>query len=75
MLSMLPLVGGRAGARLQLRTLHASLTTWEVEQGRWRLLSYNDASHLLPQDARCPQGRQDPQAPVATPKPMVTHRA
>jgi probable phosphoglycerate mutase len=75
MLSMLPLVGGRAGARLQLRTLHASLTTWEVEQGRWRLLGYNDASHLLPRDTRGPQDPQDLQAPVATPKPMVAHRA
>jgi probable phosphoglycerate mutase len=46
LLSMLPLVGGRAGARLQLRTQHASLTTWEVEEGRWRLLGYNDAGHL-----------------------------
>ena len=46
MLSMLPLTGGREGARLQLRTRHASLTTWEVDEGRWRLLGYNDASHL-----------------------------
>jgi probable phosphoglycerate mutase len=63
MLSMLPLVNGRAGARLQLRTLHASLTTWEVEQGRWRLLGYNDASHL------------NPRGPVVAAKPLVAHQA
>ncbi|HEY1987916.1 MAG TPA: histidine phosphatase family protein [Acidimicrobiales bacterium] len=51
LLSMLPLVGGRAGARLQLRTQHASLTTWEVDGGRWRLLGYNDASHLSWRDS------------------------
>lgn len=45
LLSKLPVAGGREGARLQLRTLHASLTTWEVESGRWRLLGYNDAAH------------------------------
>jgi probable phosphoglycerate mutase len=57
LLSMLPLVGGRAGARLQLRTQHASLTTWEIEGGRWRLLGYNDAGHLSP---RNPTGLSSP---------------
>jgi probable phosphoglycerate mutase len=52
LLSMLPMVGGRDGARLQLRTQHASMTTWEVEGDRWRLLGYNDASHLRPRDPR-----------------------
>jgi probable phosphoglycerate mutase len=66
LLSMLPLVDGRAGARLQLRTQHASLTTWEVEQGRWRLLGYNDASHLIP---------SRPTGSVTAPDPMVAHRA
>jgi probable phosphoglycerate mutase len=63
LLSMLPLVGGRAGARLQLRTQHASLTTWEVEEGRWRLLSYNDASHLSSRD------------PTVSPHPLVAQQA
>ncbi|HWE70994.1 MAG TPA: histidine phosphatase family protein [Acidimicrobiales bacterium] len=65
LLSMLPLVDGRAGARLQLRTQHASLTTWEVEQGRWRLLGYNDASHLAP---------PRPPGPMTSPEPMAAHR-
>ncbi|HEX3461441.1 MAG TPA: histidine phosphatase family protein [Acidimicrobiales bacterium] len=63
LLSMLPLVGGRAGARLQLRTRHASLTAWEVEQGGWRLLGYNDASHLNLRD------------PVVAAKSLVAHPA
>jgi probable phosphoglycerate mutase len=46
LLALLPVVGGRQGARLQLRTQHASLTSWEVDDGRWRLLGYNDAAHL-----------------------------
>jgi probable phosphoglycerate mutase len=46
MLAKVPVAGGLDGARLQLRTRHASLTTWEVDEGRWRLLGYNDASHL-----------------------------
>jgi probable phosphoglycerate mutase len=44
LLSKLPVVGGDAGARLQLRTHHASMTTWEVADGRWRLLGYNDTA-------------------------------
>ena len=47
LLSKLPVVGGLEGARMQLRTQHASLTTWEVEGGHWRLLGYNDGSHHL----------------------------
>ncbi len=42
LLSKLPVVGGDTGARLQLRTHHASMTTWEIAAGRWRLLGYND---------------------------------
>ncbi len=64
LLAMLPLVGGRAGARLQLRTQHASLTTWEVEEGRWRLLGYNDASHLSWRDST-----------GSTPQPLVVQQA
>ncbi len=45
LLAKVPVVGGLDGARLQLRTRHASMTTWEVDDGRWRLLGYNDASH------------------------------
>jgi probable phosphoglycerate mutase len=63
LLSMLPLVGGRTGARLQLRTQHASLTTWEVGEGRWRLLGYNDASHLTSRD------------PTGSPHPRVAQQA
>jgi probable phosphoglycerate mutase len=44
LLSKLPVVGGEAGARLQLRTHHASMTTWEIADGRWRLLGYNDTA-------------------------------
>jgi len=51
LLAKLPVAGGLDGARLQLRTRHASLTTWEVDDGRWRLLGYNDASHLAVLDA------------------------
>ena len=47
LLAKTPVVGGRAGARLQLRTQHASMTTWEIDDGRWRLLSFNDAAHHL----------------------------
>lgn len=47
LLALLPVAGGRQGARLQLRTQHASLTSWEIERGRWRLLGYNDAVHHL----------------------------
>jgi probable phosphoglycerate mutase len=46
LLAKVPVAGGLEGARLQLRTRHASLTTWEVDRGYWRLLAYNDASHL-----------------------------
>jgi probable phosphoglycerate mutase len=46
LLAKVPVAGGLDGARLQLGTRHASLTSWEVGAGRWRLLGYNDASHL-----------------------------
>ncbi len=43
LLAMIPVVGGRSGARLQLQSQHASMTSWEVAGDRWRLLGYNDA--------------------------------
>ncbi len=69
LLALLPVAGGRDGARLQLRTAHASLTTWEVDGGRWRLLAYNDAAHLV--GAR---GTPDP-APAPEPAPEPAPRA
>ena len=45
LLAKLPVERGLAGARLQLRTQHASMTGWEIEGGRWRLLGFNDAAH------------------------------
>jgi probable phosphoglycerate mutase len=48
LLAKTPVAGGHAGARLQLRTQHASMTTWEVAGGRWKLLGYNDAAHHVP---------------------------
>ena len=47
MLGMMTVEGRWEGARLQLRTHHSSLTTWEVDHNRWRLLGYNDAVHLV----------------------------
>ncbi len=47
LLAKLPIVDGLAGARLQLRTQHASLTTWEVDGDRWKLIGYNDGAHHL----------------------------
>jgi probable phosphoglycerate mutase len=47
LLAKLPVAGGLEGARLQLRTQHASMTTWEIEAGHWRLLGYNDAAHEM----------------------------
>jgi probable phosphoglycerate mutase len=43
LLAKLAVAGGTDGARLQLRTRHVSMTTWEVEGDRWRLAVYNDA--------------------------------
>ena len=34
------------GTRLDLRTRNTSITEWEQENGRWRLLRYNDSAHL-----------------------------
>ena len=47
LLAKLPVVGGREGARMKLRTQHASLTTWEVDDGAWKLIGYNDGAHHL----------------------------
>ncbi len=46
LLAKVPVAGGLTGARLQLRTQHSSMTSWEVDAGRWRLLGFNDAAHL-----------------------------
>jgi len=50
LLAKTPVVGGLSGARMQLRTQHASLTSWEVDAGRWTLLGYNDGAHHLGTD-------------------------
>ena len=34
------------GTRLDLRTRNTSITEWEREDGKWRLLRYNDSAHL-----------------------------
>ena len=47
LLAKMPVVGGREGARMKLRTQHASLTTWEVDGGSWKLIGYNDGAHHL----------------------------
>jgi probable phosphoglycerate mutase len=47
LLAKTPVVGGLDGARMQLRTQHASLTTWEVDAGSWKLIGYNDGAHHL----------------------------
>jgi broad specificity phosphatase PhoE len=47
LLAKTPVVDGLAGARMQLRTQHASLTTWEVDGGAWKLIGYNDGAHHL----------------------------
>jgi probable phosphoglycerate mutase len=47
LLAKTPVVDGLDGARMQLRTQHASLTIWEVDAGSWKLIGYNDGAHLL----------------------------
>jgi probable phosphoglycerate mutase len=47
LLAKLPVAGGVEGARMKLRTQHASLTTWEVDAGEWKLIGYNDGAHHL----------------------------
>ena len=47
LLAKTPVVDGLDGARMQLRTQHASLTTWEVDADRWKLIGYNDGAHHL----------------------------
>jgi len=47
LLAKMPVMDGLAGARMQLRTQHASLTTWEVDAGSWKLIGYNDGAHHL----------------------------
>ncbi len=47
LLAKLPVAGGTEGARMKLRTQHASLTSWEVDGGTWTLVGYNDGAHHL----------------------------
>ena len=47
LLAKTPVVDGLDGARMQLRTQHASLTTWEIDAGKWKLIGYNDGAHHL----------------------------
>jgi probable phosphoglycerate mutase len=47
LLAKVPAAGGLTGARLQLRTRHASMTSWEIDDGRWRLVGFNDVAHHL----------------------------
>jgi probable phosphoglycerate mutase len=44
--SLVAFLGARDGIRLDLRTRNASITEWEREDRRWRLLRYNDSAHL-----------------------------
>lgn len=44
LLAFLPVAAGRE--RLGLPTEHTSLTEWELGEGGWRLMRYNDAAHL-----------------------------
>ncbi len=65
LLAKLPVAGGLSGARLQLRTEHASMTTWEIDGDRWRLLGYNDAVELVA--APAPVGAAGPHGHPVTP--------
>ncbi len=47
LLAKLPVVRGTEGARMKLRTQHASLTAWEVDGPSWTLIGYNDGAHHL----------------------------
>ncbi|MHB8328844.1 MAG: histidine phosphatase family protein, partial [Acidimicrobiales bacterium] len=54
MLAFIPVA--RTRGRLKLRTVHSSLTEFEVDAEGWRLLRYNDAAHLAQgETARSPQ--------------------
>jgi 2,3-bisphosphoglycerate-dependent phosphoglycerate mutase len=44
--SLVALMGAHDSTRLQLRTHNTSITEWEREDGKWRLLRYNDSAHL-----------------------------
>ncbi len=44
LLAFLPVAADRG--RLRLPTEHTSLTEWELGEGAWRLVRYNDAGHL-----------------------------
>ncbi len=68
LLSKLPVEGGRDGARLGLRTAHASLTTWEVDDGHWLLLGYNDAT---PVPDATPAGKAGPAGTTGRDAPFV----
>jgi broad specificity phosphatase PhoE len=45
LIAFLPVAPWRG--RLKLRTEHTSLTEWELQEGGWQLLRYNDAAHLF----------------------------
>jgi probable phosphoglycerate mutase len=45
MIDFVPASEGKS--RLDLRTVHTSLTEWEHSKGNWRLIRYNDSAHLL----------------------------
>ncbi len=44
--SLAVFLGADDAIRLDLRTRNTSITEWEREDGRWRLLRYNDSAHL-----------------------------
>ena len=44
--SLVALGFAKPQVRLDLRTLNSSITEWEREGDRWRLLRYNDSAHL-----------------------------
>jgi broad specificity phosphatase PhoE len=45
LIAFLPVAPARG--RLKLRTGHTSLTEWELQDGDWQLLRYNDTAHLF----------------------------
>ncbi|HLH27904.1 MAG TPA: histidine phosphatase family protein [Acidimicrobiales bacterium] len=59
LLAKLPVAGAEDGVRLGLPTRHASMTTWEVEDGRWRLFAYNDAAGVPVARASSRAGRPE----------------
>jgi 2,3-bisphosphoglycerate-dependent phosphoglycerate mutase len=56
LLRLLPV--DRAVPRLQLHTVHTSLTQWRVDDGTWALERYNDAAHWIALVAQQAQSQQ-----------------